>query len=379
MEGVDDFIRSPNCHAGRRGRNVVALVFHDEEYPERHGSARTVAGMFSNPSFGASTTCAIDAGQIIGCVDYDDTPWHTGAGFPHNEATDGAEHDGYAHQSRAEWLDAYGIDLLERSAGWFAWRCHVRGIPPRLLDAEGYRRAIARNDPTQGGIVGHNTITQAQGVYGGHTDPGSSFPWDHFIGRVQAHYGGSPGVYPVPSSELVVYRRNAEARMLVGTVVDLQALLIAVSRSVSNPAMDPGPADGLFGPQTEAAVLEFQRHGLDLDGQPLDVDGIVGPETWASLHFCAYIAGAGQGFAVQPHSDAVPPLPYLLHTGLIGDGYVRQWQQRMSDRGWAIDVDGVYGPQSAMLCEAFQREKGLLADGVVGPETWAAAWLSPIT
>jgi len=37
------------------------------------------------------------------------------------------------------------------------------------------------------------------------------------------------------------------------------------------------PDDGVFGPQTEAAVKEYQRaHGLA-------VDGIVGPQTWASL------------------------------------------------------------------------------------------------
>ena len=37
------------------------------------------------------------------------------------------------------------------------------------------------------------------------------------------------------------------------------------------------PADGIFGPKTEAAVRDFQR------AQGLAPDGIVGPKTWAAL------------------------------------------------------------------------------------------------
>ncbi|WP_157245389.1 peptidoglycan-binding domain-containing protein [Nonomuraea typhae] len=57
----------------------------------------------------------------------------------------------------------------------------------------------------------------------------------------------------------------------------------------------------------------------------------------------------------------------------------------MRTRGWRIDVDGAYGPGSADVCAAFQREclaEGLAvgpADGIVGARTWAAAWEKPIT
>lgn len=63
---------------------------------------------------------------------------------------------------------------------------------------------------------------------------------------------------------------------------------------------------------------------------------------------------------------------------------VRQWQQRMHDRGWIITVDGWYGPQSRGVCLQFQEDSTahgwpLAADGMVGPLTWSAAWERPIS
>ncbi|MDO8586987.1 MAG: CHAP domain-containing protein [Armatimonadota bacterium] len=58
-------------------------------------------------------------------------------------------------------------------------------------------------------------------------------------------------------------------------VKELQKLLTAKGYAVSN--------DGVFGPQTQRAVKAFQSQNLDQHGQPLVVDGKVGPLTWWSL------------------------------------------------------------------------------------------------
>lgn len=83
-----------------------------------------------------------------------------------------------------------------------------------------------------------------------------------------------------------------------------------------------------------------------------------------------------------PAAPPWPPWPgrYLRRTWPMMSGIdVRVWQGRMHARGWRIDADGWYGPQSELVCRTFQYEKHLTEDGIVGPVTWSAAWSAPIT
>lgn len=65
------------------------------------------------------------------------------------------------------------------------------------------------------------------------------------------------------------------------------------------------------------------------------------------------------------------------HNSRVGD--VRTWQSKMRSRGWAIDVDQIYGSGSERVCRQFQSEKRLAVDGKVGPQTWNATWSAPVT
>jgi len=113
-------------------------------------------------------------------------------------------------------------------------------------------------------------------------------------------------------------------------------------------------------------VQTFQRDNGLAD------DGIIGPATWDTIVK-----------AVPPAPDTgatgVPPWPgRLLRQGVNGDD-VRRAQRRLSERGWVIRVDAAFGPKTEGIVRAFQREKGLDADGLVGPQTWASWWVAPVT
>ena len=56
-----------------------------------------------------------------------------------------------------------------------------------------------------------------------------------------------------------------------------------IQRQLSRSGCGPIDPDGVFGVETERVVKVFQARFPDTDGQPLVIDGKVGPITWAAL------------------------------------------------------------------------------------------------
>lgn len=112
----------------------------------------------------------------------------------------------------------------------------------------------------------------------------------------------------------------------------------------------PLAQDGVFGGQTTKAVRSYQTDRKDDAVQPLGVDGIVGPRTWARLD------------------------PPTINRGDDGNA-VKLLQQQLGFFGFAVDVDGDFGPNTEAALKDFQTFWGtLVVDGVAGPLTWTALW-----
>src|SRR5205085_1888349 len=80
----------------------------------------------------------------------------------------------------------------------------------------------------------------------------------------------------------------------------------------------------------------------------------------------------GQGAPSSPPTRTGGGVPGSLpiKEGDRGD-HVRGAQQGLVGCGITILVDGYYGPVSVTVVRTFQRDRGLAADGVIGPATWS--------
>jgi peptidoglycan hydrolase-like protein with peptidoglycan-binding domain len=110
--------------------------------------------------------------------------------------------------------------------------------------------------------------------------------------------------------------------------------------------------DGIFGPATKAAIIEFQR------GAGLVPDGIVGPHTWAALPDGGPMPVLSEGST----GAVVSSLQTILTNG------ADQWGG-VTPRG----IDGIFGPHTRASVEAFQSWGHVVVDGVVGDQTWSVS------
>jgi N-acetylmuramoyl-L-alanine amidase len=106
----------------------------------------------------------------------------------------------------------------------------------------------------------------------------------------------------------------------------------------------------MFDAELDEAVRAFQQH------RGLLVDGIVGEATYRALKEASYRLGA----RTLHHQFGAP---------MYGDD-VASLQARLQDLGFYTGlVDGYFGLQTHNALNSYQREYGLSADGICGPET----------
>jgi len=340
MRGTDGFIKAAH-YTGGRPAGITQFVWHSAETGEGGGVARNIAGWFANPDSGGSTNVSVDSSQVWGSVEWDDTPWSCRVSEVDRRAGS-AELAGRASQSTGEWLDGFGLALLDRAARMFAETMYPR-VAVRWLTHDQIRQGVS-------GMMGHGDVTYAYGVAGGHTDPGAGFPWGWLEDRIRAYTGGgTPGSTPEPPPDSPGTAHPTLHYGMVGEAVKewqrrFGSLIV----------------DGVFGPKTMQSTKEFQAW------LSLVVDGIVGPITWAASDYLHALPD-------QP----APPLPIVDFSGYATirfgsrSSVVVQWQSLLnSHANGQLAADGAFGPRTDEATKNFQRFWGLVVDGIVGPRTW---------
>ena len=152
-------------------------------------------------------------------------------------------------------------------------------------------------------------------------------------------------------------------------VTVIQRELNTISRNY--PAIPRVEVDGIFGESTERAVRTFQQI---FDLTP---DGIVGEATWNKLVLLyvgilrlAELDSVGvnifgssleypESLRLGDENDKVATLQYFL--SVISEFY---------DTVPSVPITGYFGELTQEAVLAFQRQAGLVADGVVGRRTW---------
>lgn len=105
--------------------------------------------------------------------------------------------------------------------------------------------------------------------------------------------------------------------------------------------------DGKFGVKTQNAVIDFQRNN------GLTSDGIVGRNTWNAL------------LNLNPSSN-------ILKRGSKNSAVLFLQKLLLSYLYPITSLDGIFGAETERAVKAFQTENGLVADGIVGKNTWQA-------
>ncbi len=164
---------------------------------------------------------------------------------------------------------------------------------------------------------------------------------------------GTISEHKVPTIAIPVQRSLDGAHDPIRTLTSRDQSVLQVQQRLARLGLYDGPQDGLVGPMTQKAVVDFQsKHGLVTNGE-------IGDQLLASLDQQFIVARP----VARGHDDPPNSLNVTLTTRRADAGIVRIVQSALQKYGDEIRVDGMLGNETRAAISRFQSDYGLVVTG----------------
>ncbi len=175
-------------------------------------------------------------------------------------------------------------------------------------------------------------------------------------------------------------KAQLEEEQIIGVVSGYSPRAEEIQIILTGAHFDPGPADGVMGSRTRKALGEFQKQKglwpsgkvdsktwleLNKEKEAIKKEVVVHPLVLPSENYPREVkSGEEIRKIMEPQEKAIKER--------LPKDKKKQIQIALQKAGfYKAKIDGKIGPQAKEAIKAFQKAKGLKADGAVGAQTWA--------
>jgi N-acetyl-anhydromuramyl-L-alanine amidase AmpD len=257
-------------HMSGDNGDITRIVIHATCSATVNGGAVNNAHYFQDPNSGGLAHYVVDPGNIVQCCPENTACWHAppNHGSVGIELTDpeGAENIQSGASDPHRWGNPDHEKMLALGAR-LTWEIASRHNIPLVR--------VSAADLVSGkrGVCGHVDVSQAF-HQSDHNDPGSDFPWAHFMDLVHAH-GAVQAAYVPPANDAPAKHPWPLAPNAVVHLNNAHPLVDTVARYLKQP-VDPNHVYTSF---MATAVAHWQ----DRMHIPTHPAGILNEQTWQAM------------------------------------------------------------------------------------------------